>query len=446
MSGFYVVDEQADGKPVYRRRTAPPIGGLVDGQPSEPAAGPFDPLGAPDPFPLAWLEEPPDWLGRNEGVRVVLGGADVGRAAGYVRLHGSCYQDGTSSCRVPPPVSYETFYRGQAEVIDRDGARREVAVGAICVVGGHSMSASGGNAGSHTEAIEFMDRPEKWKLRGVLVEDHIGLLFLGAARPDMTRAEAVMVNQSDTSGEWWPIYEQDAHGVPTLVGHDLIGIALVAGGAFRKPAAERFRVLAAALGRDLTDVELEAIGMACSCGGSCCGGGGGVLAAVGPSAGQIEQQMTQAMTPVEPSGVPSGDPSPQPAAPAAVPVQAPDPAPVQAAQVDVQIVEQITGLGALVSSLQATVGSLEETVDAMRVEMDRMQRDVIRLTVQSLTEEEITLPEQVSEQADVLQAMDLRMARIEADLSAQRGAAVTVAPPEPAAAAVPAAAPVMAGR
>lgn len=402
VTGWYV-PEIDEGGVRYRRATADPVGAAGPVVAAAEPTSPFDPLGAPDPFPLAWLERPPGWLSAGEGVRVVLHGEETGRAAGYIRLHDTCYQDGTSACRVPPPVSYDAFYRGKAEVVDDDGQVREVAVGAVCVVGGHSTRAG---AKTHTEAIEHMDTPEKWKLRGVLVEDEIGLLFLGAARADMTRAEAALVNQSDTSGEWWPIFEKE-NGQVSLVGHDLIGIALVAGGAFRKTVPERFRVLAAALGRDELDPdEMEAMmtETGCSCGGhpavleAAVGDAGAAVAAV-----LVDEQVSQ------PDELPSSDGVTHDGSHG--PVGPSD--------------------GEALAALRVAFDDLQRVTEKQQADIDRLQRDVTRLLVQQMTEEEIVLPERMDTVEAVARAIDARLAAIEARQTSGVVDQQPAAPPQP---------------
>lgn len=407
---LYVVDYDERGV-VYRRPTAAPIGaaGPVLAAHEEPA--PMSLLGAPELIPLDWLERPPAWLEPGEGVRVVLDGPERGRSAGYIRLHETCYQDGTGACRIPPPVTYEAFHRGMARVIDADGQVREVAVGSIAIVGGHS---SRGGAKAHTDAIEFIDQPEKTKLRGVLVEDETGLLFLGCARPDMTRAEAVMVNQSDTSGEWWPLYEKDDHGRVGLVGHDLVGIALVGGGAFRKSLPERFRVLAAALGRDLDDDEIAAMEAemgdnagTCGCGGSCCAEQDDWTDAVVRWKNQpVSASFGSSATGNVATIVYNGDPADL------------------AARVGSRLLaaagedskDDGTKGADLVAEFRTTLEDLSQKVDTLISDVSALQRDVIRMQVDQAGEDDILLPEITASNTTAIAETAKRVEQIEETL------------------------------
>lgn len=390
--------------PRWARATAPPRGadGPVMADLSAPVS-PWEPLGAPDPFPLEWLERRPSWLEPSEGVRVALNGPETGRAAGYIRLHGTCYQDGTGSCRMPPEVPYDAFHRGDAQVIDSDGQVREVAVGAIAIVGGHSDV-----RGQATDAVKHLDKPEKAKLRGVLVEDEVGLLFLGCGRSDLTRAEAAMVNQSDTSGEWWPLYEHGEDGRVGLVGHDMIGIALVTGGAFRKSIPERFRVLAAALGRDLDDDEVALMfeeEAAASLPGSCECGGHADACSCAPA--ELPVIMFAA--------VPMLD----------SPLDTADDEPLLASPTD-----------DAVNELRSKVDTLESDNEKLRADVDNLMRQFVQLQAADLTEEEITLPDRVDQQEAVQKAIEERLAKLEsksvADISSTVGDGSTAAASAPA--------------
>ena len=263
---------------------------------------------------------------------------------------------------------------------------REVAVGAIAIVGGHSDI-----RGQATDAVKHLDRPEKAKLRGVLVEDEIGLLFLGCGRSDLTRAEAAMVNQSDTSGEWWPLYEHGEDGQVGLVGNDLIGIALVTGGAFRKSIPERFRIMAAALGRDLDDEEVAlmfneetAASREASCG---CGGHEGACTCEAPAI-DLPTIMFAA--------VPMLD-SPLDLAPAPAEL-----APLLASPADDAINE-----------LRGIVDAQESEIEKLRADLDNLMRQFVQLQAADLTEEEITLPDRVDQQEAVAKAIEERLAKLE---------------------------------
>lgn len=406
-SRLYVVEEDERGVR-YRRATADPRGAggavLAAGAPPEP----FGLLGSPDPFPLEWIERPPAWLEQGEGVRIALDGPETGRAAGYIRLHGSCYQDGTGACRMPPPVTYEAFHRGEAQVVDDEGRVKETAVGAIAIVGGHSSRAGARTA---TDAIAHIDLPEKAKLRGVLVEDAHGLLFLGAARADMTRVEASMVNQSDVSGEWWPLFERGDDGQVGLTGNDMIGIALVTGGAFRKRIPERFRVLAAALGRDLDDEEMALMTWAhthdqldtddpADCG---CSEPVAVMTAADLGL-DLDLDFTSSELPAPADEVQ---------------------VPMMAAPMDE------------IAELRAQLEEQQRTIETLQSDMETLQRDLMQLRASLLMEEEVDLPEQVQSQEEELRAIDRRLAQIEQQqqgIAAQqaRNADTAETPAEPA--------------
>lgn len=403
-SQLFTREDTPDG-PRWRRKTAQPRGAqapvLATG--ARPAA--HEPLGCPDPFPLEWLEVRPSWLEPREGVRLVLDGPELGRAAGYIRLHGTCYQSGDGSCRIPPKVTYEAFYRGEAQVIDEHGEVREVAVGSIAIIDGHSDPRA-----THRHAVAHLDKPEKMKLRGVLIEDEVGLLFLGCGRPDLTRAEAVMINQSDTSGEWWPLYDMDENGKVGLVGHDLIGIALVAAGAFRKSIPDRFKVLAAALGRELDDAEVA----------------------------MMFDEMTKTDGYAEP-GCGCGDPSSANAAPCTCSQPEPDVTVGDVIPVDWRVAlsdDEIELLATaeeepaeqpvlaapvddLVAELQALVSDLTQQLEEMRAQIDHLQRTQLQMIADDLTEEEITLPDRVDQAEAVQQEMERRIAALEAKTAEQ---------------------------
>lgn len=382
---------------------------LAAGTPPEP----FGLLGSPERFPLEWIERPPAWLEDGEGVRIALDGPETGRAAGYIRLHGSCYQDGTGACRMPPPVTYEAFHRGEAQVVDEDGHVKEVAVGAIAIVGGHSSRAGARTA---TDAIAHIDLPEKAKLRGVLVEDAHGLLFLGAARADMTRVEASMVNQSDVSGEWWPLFERGDDGQVGLTGNDMIGIALVTGGAFRKRIPERFRVLAAALGRDLDDEEMALMTRAHTHDPA-----DGADLDDGTDCGCSTDDLLTS-TPVANVAV------------------------FTAADLGLDLLdddrELVAPMRAAVTDEVAELRALSEqqqrTIEELQSDMETLQRDLMQLRASLLMEEQVDLPEQVASQEDELRAIDRRLAEIEArqqgiaQQAARNEAAAEGAPEQPA--------------
>ena len=400
---LFVREDTADG-PRWRRKTAPPRGAagpvLADATP-RPAA--HEPLGCPDPFPLSWLEMRPDWLEPREGVRIVLDGPELGRAAGYIRLHDTCYQDGTGACRIPPKVPYTAFYRGDAQVIDDNGEVREVPVGSIAVIDGHSDSRA-----THRHAVAHLDKPEKMKLRGVLIEDEVGLLFLGCGRPDLTRAEAVMVNQSDTSAEWWPLYEMDETGRVGLVGHDLIGIALVAAGAFRKSIPDRFKVLAAALGRELDDDEVAMMFDEMTRDGSYADGGCGCRETQEPArsatctCGQPSSTVHDVI-PVDWRLALSDD----------------ELAALETEPAEAELPVLASPTEDLVAELQAMVADLTTQVNELRAQVDHLQRTQLQMIADDLSEDEITLPDRVDQTEAVQREMEDRLARLEARTAEQ---------------------------
>lgn len=416
VAGPLFVREEDERGVRYRRPTSDPRGATGPVLASESVRpSPFDLIGSPDPFPLEWVERAPDWLGNGEGVRVVLNGPEVGRAAGYIRLHGSCFEDGTGACRQPPPVPYEAFHRGEAEVIDEHGQVKEISVGAIAIVGGHS---SRGGAKTSTAAIEFIDQPEKAKLRGVLLEDERGLLFLGCGRPDLTRAEAVMINQSDTSGEWWPLFERGANGQVGLVGngsgYDMIGVALVTGGAYRKSIPERFRVMAAALGRELDEREVEIL-MAephdhevtveihddCGCRGSC----SKCFKLEEPPGRITEQPLMFATIPARSPKYfldTSEDESDGPPDAEAEPLLAAVPA------------EEL-------NEVRSALDDAVRRINELEIQLAAVQREMTQVKASDLTEEEITLPDRLDETEAVVRAMEERMRKIEGDNASQAG-------------------------
>lgn len=413
-SGQLFTREDTEAGPRWRRKTSTPRGAagpvLADAAP-RPAA--HEPLGCPDPFPLSWLEMRPDWLEPREGVRIVLDGPELGRAAGYIRLHDTCYQDGTGACRIPPKVPYTAFYRGDAQVIDDNGEVREVPVGSIAVIDGHSDSRA-----THRHAVAHLDKPEKMKLRGVLIEDEVGLLFLGCGRPDLTRAEAVMVNQSDTSAEWWPLYEMDETGKVGLVGHDLIGIALVAAGAFRKSIPDRFKVLAAALGRELDDDEVALMfdEMARSEGYA---DGGCGCRETQESARSATCTCSQPVPGLHDVTVDDVIPSDW-----RIALSDEDLATLEAAEAPVLA----SPTEDMVAELQAIVADLTAQINDLRAQVEHLQRTQLQMIADDLSEEEITLPDRVDQTEAVQREMEDRIARLEARTAEQ---SVTPATPPP---------------
>ncbi len=422
-----VTDELGDR---FVRPTAPPRGAPLDDQGAVLARPrPADePLGAPSPFPLEWLERKPDWLTAGEGVRVAVAeGPDKGRAAGYIRLNGTCYQDATGACILPPEdLDYETFHRGDAEVIDADGNVVETRVGSIILVGGHSAAAHRptGNAATSSEAMSHLDDPAKQRLVGALAEDEIGLLFLGAATPECTVADARAVNRSDTSGEWWPIYEQDPRGGAEYQGHDLIGIALVTGGAYRKQPSDRFKVreaIAASLG--VTGCAVPgALDDDQDCG---CDPAGPVLAAPGdvevddppavptPPALTMED-VTSAIHNALRDTTPPAPPGPDP-----------DSHPV--------------GLATSIQELQVTVEGMRTAMGEMAARLDDIDQRLIGVQAAVLDSDEITLPEEVAalrgnqEESDRrLEDLERKLGQAAAEANDTSGGTSAVAPTSPA--------------
>jgi hypothetical protein len=171
---------------------------------------------------------------------------------------------------MPPEVPMSGFHRGRADVVGEDGDLTQIAVGSIFLVGGHTGSPQGSRvargevpAPSAGRAIELVDDPGLQRLVGVIVADDVGDLFLGSVTDTCTLSDARMVNRSDTSGEWWPLFNPDGEHT----GWDLVGVALVTQGAFRKEIPERFRMIAAACGVTFDDVDIDGTGG--ECGGGC---------------------------------------------------------------------------------------------------------------------------------------------------------------------------------
>lgn len=197
-------------------------------QPRLPSDDPAAPLGASLVPPHEWVTTIPEWLfgAAAHDVHVELDPEheDFTRAAGLYYSHDSCYMNDTSECWLPPasPSGNEPFYSGHA---DYGGDVGRVLTGTIPIFGGHTDTTL-----SYDEAMQARnDRPEDQRLVGSLFDlilpydpEHLaetvddperslalGLarqagVFLGSATAEMTVGEAVTVNRSGLSGEWWP--------------------------------------------------------------------------------------------------------------------------------------------------------------------------------------------------------------------------------------------------
>lgn len=205
-----------------------------------------DEIGAPLIPQKHWLFEVPDWvLGLGAGdIHVETDGPEVGRAAGLYYDHDVAYLNDTSAPWHPPasPTGNEAFhvghidYRtGQADLTLASTTPTHddwVPVGTISAYGGHSSVDM-----SFEEAQANHDKPEYQRLQGTLWdvmlprsdgsgERQVGL-FLGAATPNTTFDDALTINRSGLSGEWWPRFNmRTIHGTITD-GLDALGPVLV---------------------------------------------------------------------------------------------------------------------------------------------------------------------------------------------------------------------------
>lgn len=174
------------------------------------------PLGSPLIPPREWLLEVPEWFWTASAgdIKVVLTGDETGRAAGLYYDHDVCYMNDLNECWLPPasPSNNEPFHAGHIPYSDFD-LGEDIPVGTIPITHGHTDTDL-----PFEEAVQARnDLPERQRLVGTLWdvmmprdrddpsagERQVGL-FLGAATPEMTVGEAMMVNRSALSGEWWP--------------------------------------------------------------------------------------------------------------------------------------------------------------------------------------------------------------------------------------------------
>lgn len=176
------------------------------------------PLGAPNLPPYAWLTELPEALLADQqagDITVIMSGPETGRAFGIYYDHDVCYLNDPGECWLPPasPSANEAFVVGTMPYSQFDDELNDVLVGTIPITGGHTPDDLG-----FEEAVQYRnDLPERQRLVGTLwdimlprdIEDEsagerqVGI-FIGAATPEMTVGEALMVNRSGLSGEWWP--------------------------------------------------------------------------------------------------------------------------------------------------------------------------------------------------------------------------------------------------
>lgn len=187
----------------------------------------FDaPLGAPNLPPREWFTEIPEQLLLNQvdgDITVAMTGDELGRAFALYYDHDVCYMNEPGECWQPPasPTGNEAFVVGSIPY-SQFGQGEDLHVGAIPIAGGHTSTAI--DEFEDAKAARN-DTPENQRLVGTLFDvmlprqfdevdgelvpnmeagvRQVGL-FLGAAVPEMTVAEALMVNRSGLSGEWWP--------------------------------------------------------------------------------------------------------------------------------------------------------------------------------------------------------------------------------------------------
>jgi len=177
-----------------------------------------DALGAPILPPREWLTEIPDWLIEKQidgDITVILQGDELGRAAAIYYDHDVCYMNEPGECWKPPasPTANEAFLIGTMPYEQFD-LGDDIHIGAIPIRGGHTST----DIEQFDDAVAARnDTPEDQRLVGTLWdvmlprdindpeagERQVGL-FLGAVVPETTIAEAMMINRSGLSGEWWP--------------------------------------------------------------------------------------------------------------------------------------------------------------------------------------------------------------------------------------------------
>jgi len=198
-------------------------------------------LGSPALPPFEWLTEIPDWILLDQlagDITVIMEGPEIGRAAGIYYSHDSCYMNEPGECWLPPASlsGNEAFLVGKMPY-SQFGDHPDVLVGTIPITGGHTPEDL-----EFAEAVEYRnDLPERQRLVGTLWdiilprdmendlegERQVGI-FLGAATPEMTVGEALMVNRSGLSGEWWPRYDFTAVDGSTVdMALDALGPVLV---------------------------------------------------------------------------------------------------------------------------------------------------------------------------------------------------------------------------
>jgi hypothetical protein len=207
-------------------------------------------LGAPVIPPKDWLLEIPAWLmamGVHD-IHIETAGDQVGRAAGIYYDADSCFVNRGGCWTVPAsPTGGELFHAGHIDYTDGQWAAKTAAVGGL--VEGHdyvlvgTIPIAGGHAKANMsldQALAVHDRPEWQKLVGTIWDvmlprtpdsgpddvRQVGL-FLGAGVPEITMAEAMRINRSGLSGEWWPRENMVTTAGVLASGLDALGPVLV---------------------------------------------------------------------------------------------------------------------------------------------------------------------------------------------------------------------------
>ena len=202
-------------------------------------------LGAPVIPDRNWLFEVPAWiLSLGAGDIHVDTATEVGRAAALYYDHDVCYLNEPGACWKPPasPTGNEVFHAGHIDFnnlsIQASAAptldEQFVAVGTIPIFGGHATGEM-----TLDEAVSYHDEPAWQKLVGTLWDVMLPRsddpadgarqcgLFLGAGIPELTWGEAMLINRSGLSGEWWPRDNMVTTSGITTSGLDALGPVLV---------------------------------------------------------------------------------------------------------------------------------------------------------------------------------------------------------------------------
>lgn len=161
------------------------------------------PIGGPMYPPRSWFtdipEGHPDWTWDANGITVVTGGPDKGRAFG-VPYDWTTLVAGTGRTFGPSPTSFAHFYNGNTHVTCEDGGKIGP-VGSIPLLGGHAPRSI--RLAEDAVGWRAANEPEHQRLVGRLIDvpEHRCTVFLGYALPEMTHGEAALVNRSGSSGD-----------------------------------------------------------------------------------------------------------------------------------------------------------------------------------------------------------------------------------------------------